>query len=779
MATRRLQRNWRQSFCHLTTAKLVDRFVTEGPTIDHVKSISFETLVVFLREKSVIALTKAALQRIHLLSTFRHGSPNKALAPENVNVKVFLAGFMIAYRPTHVFESMGALEHALLDAATPLLTAFQKICNCIRSSAGHSFQDVPNELTKDFPTLLFEYLKRFKAWKVPDEAKLTCRIKHALIALYQAQEHLPPDEPVDSKLSVEFRTQIDRLRSKLQQIAGADVLNQFDEQRLAGHVPGEPGGAGGSGGGSGGMGGGAYAALPGRMTNEQLAHELLLDAKFQLDESGGCSVENPVFHRIRESFHQAFWDSLVDDLRLATPCYVRVLRVLSEISDGIKDLSGSREEDSISEIVDLDHIKVQAEQGLYGWDSCLGLISNIVTVVQRVQAPKRDEETKAKWKQTEQRMRDASDEEHPRAFCKALEFLLDRVNAMRIDAANARLRLIAPVIKDHGIDYERGKFMDKLKDGSLTLERVHARIKQTVYHEVKHNNVDLDCLLEGKAVAFVHVHTAMMVGLVCDQTTLKADTCPETLLFDVHRIATLQTEFQSLATVITIHITAQHGLLATKSPVDKQVAEKVAECLVAQPVCIDLEPLMGTLGQILGASTLSAEQRQTLVRSLMQCSSPTDAVHALIAQRLRNVVSGYMQSGSFTSQAKIVGNFRAFAPQIEKLATRIVSISNLNRVVHLSAYNKLIGEEALGCKAGLAETEPAAAASPVGERRPREPEPVVVVAPPAPAVVVAAAGPTREQEIAAAVAEAMARIQAANAKPPAGGASSSSKRPRK
>jgi hypothetical protein len=46
----------------------------------------------------------------------------------------------------------------------------------------------------------------------------------------------------------------------------------------------------------------------------------------------------------------------------------------------------------------------------------------------------------------------------PLAFCKGLEFLLDRVNAMRIDAANARLRMIAPVIKDHSIDYERGKF---------------------------------------------------------------------------------------------------------------------------------------------------------------------------------------------------------------------------------------------------------------------------------------------------------------------------------
>ena len=208
---------------------------------------------------------------------------------------------MIAYRPTHVFESMGALEHALLEATTPLLDAFEKICACIQKDK--AFSEVPPELTKDFPTLLFEYLKRFKAWKGPDEAKLTCRIKHALVALYQAEQHLPSDEPEDSKLRMEFRTQIERLRSKLQQIAGAEALQKFDDDRLSGALPGG-GDAPGGGGSDKGTGGGAYAALPGRMTNEQLAHELLLDPTFQLDESGGCSVENPVFHRIRESFHQ-------------------------------------------------------------------------------------------------------------------------------------------------------------------------------------------------------------------------------------------------------------------------------------------------------------------------------------------------------------------------------------------------------------------------------------------------------------------------------------------
>jgi hypothetical protein len=97
--------------------------------------------------------------------------------------------------------------------------------------------------------------------------------------------------PADSTLKLEFSTQIELLRSMLQQIAGADALTAAARE-----------------GGS----GGAYAALPGRMANEQLAHELLLDPTFQLDESRGAMEEIPVFHRIREWFHWVvFSDSSV------------------------------------------------------------------------------------------------------------------------------------------------------------------------------------------------------------------------------------------------------------------------------------------------------------------------------------------------------------------------------------------------------------------------------------------------------------------------------------
>ena len=54
----------------------------------------------------------------------------------------------------------------------------------------------------------------------------------------------------------------------------------------------------------------------------------------------------------------------------------------------------------------------------------------------RVQSPRRDEETKAKWEPLRLAMDSAVPEIQPHAFCKSLEFLLDRVNVMLIDAAN-------------------------------------------------------------------------------------------------------------------------------------------------------------------------------------------------------------------------------------------------------------------------------------------------------------------------------------------------------
>ena len=70
---------------------------------------------------------------------------------------------MIAYYPDKVFEAMGVLEQPLFDSTVALIEAFEHICQQI--AADPSFAHMPHELTKDFPTWHFDFLKALKDWK--------------------------------------------------------------------------------------------------------------------------------------------------------------------------------------------------------------------------------------------------------------------------------------------------------------------------------------------------------------------------------------------------------------------------------------------------------------------------------------------------------------------------------------------------------------------------------------------------------------------------------------
>jgi hypothetical protein len=215
-------------------------------------------------------------------------------------------------------------------------------------------------------------------------------------------------------------------------------------------------------------------------------------------------------------------------------------------------------------------------------------------------------------------MPDADDK--PRVFSQALEFLVDRVFVLRIDMANGKLRAMAPVIRVHGIEYERNKVQEKLDDGTLTLERATAWIRQCVRTEVAFRTVGLPQVLEGRV--FVQVHSAAMVALVTDQATITKTTCPETLLLDAQRLGLLQRECHSLVTAMTLIVTASHAAR------DQPVLADIAALFVTSEM--DLGETIDQIRTLLLRSTLSDDKQKTLLRALVQCASPTDAVHRLM-----------------------------------------------------------------------------------------------------------------------------------------------------
>ena len=377
---------------------------------------------------------------------------------------------------------------------------------------------------------------------------------------------------------------------------------------------------------------------------------------------------------MRESFHNAFWSSLTDDLKLATPCYTRVIRVLIEVCDGIKDLAGESEGGNINEVIDAEHIKERVETGNYTFVDAASMFKSIVGIIQRIQSPKRDTETKEMWKELEEKIATATVENGAEVTCKVLEFLLGRVNALRIDAANARLRLIAPVIKDHGVDYERGKFADKIRDGTLTTERTTAWL-----HTTLDSAAGLaDQVRSGSTVAALDLHAIAMISLIntTENITVTAEKVPETLLFDVSRLNKMKAEMTSL--------------VCTKALLASITVTKDAAML--DNVCAAIEGMEA--GAPLDISTLGLPE--AIVSRIGDAVEPEGRVSKLFRDRLVNFLKTCVVNGP-PATANDIFPFpmrsqlpKAYSERADKFIKSFCRLSSLNRVIHAETYNGII-----------------------------------------------------------------------------------------
>lgn len=682
-----LQRLWKNKFKLLTTYHIIKYSFSIGVTIKHIKSISYESLVVFLKEKQILSASKVLFQRIHKLCILRHGNNNTSI--KIVNIGEYLVAFIIACHHNYVFQEINTLENALIEVSIQMLTTFENICNIIHTSAKHNFQDVPYEFTKDFIEILSKYLKYLREWKISDETKVICRIKTNLIKLYQQEKYLLHNKSINHKYIIELQTQIEILRNKLKIIAGLEMLKQFDEERNYLITSKNE-----------------YDNLVNDRTNsifnEQLIHEILLNPKFQFNEYDNSNINNPIFYPIKKFFNEDFWKNLEDDFKYTIPSYTRLLQILIVIREGINNITKYRNADYMIEIIDINYIKQQIETKMYTWNNCIELILSILKVIKQIQSQERDKETKEKWELINQQMIDASINinEQPQTLCKALKFARNHINAIRIDIVNAQIKSMVPIIKDTGIDYERSKFQDKLVNGTFTLERTQNWIHLNLRNEIASKAVDLENLLVGNSYAFIHVHKAAMLSLITNPTTITSEICPETLYLDVDRLFMLQQEFEYIVTSITIIIKVSHSIMATKNVADMQVLTNIIELFTPETkLKIDLEEIITEIDKAIQYTSLSQDNREILLRNLKESILPTDTVRIIIYQRITILWKKIMKDGIIPDDLNFIKNAKALIPRIEKAVLKLLSLTNLNQTIYIIIYNKLIGEETLKLKA--------------------------------------------------------------------------------
>lgn len=277
-----------------------------------------------------------------------------------VNTKVFLAAWMMATYPKIVLgELLGDLELALIKSSVELIRAAYKMASGFNPPKGGatdaqqgawdwSWRGIP--WADGIHKLVCAYLRTFKNWKISDQAKLMGRLQRALRGIDGLIQAGVAQDGIDAAGFSELLKQRDALVEKMRKMdpsfdPASTAATAGNAGSAQGAVPGgaesgrkaqrrarvvvtlgeQPGQAGHGGGGGG-----------GGMSNEQLAHELLIDGSFRLDERAGQSDEKLVHTKIRETFERAFWESLVEELSLDPPHFDSVLKVLEEIRVSIE-----------------------------------------------------------------------------------------------------------------------------------------------------------------------------------------------------------------------------------------------------------------------------------------------------------------------------------------------------------------------------------------------------------------------------------------------------------
>jgi hypothetical protein len=253
------------------------------------------------------------------------------------------------------------------------------------------------------------------------------------------------------------------------------------------------------------------------------------------------------------------------------------------------------------------------------WNYCTELLRSVMRLLQRHQ------KTDAQWTNIESTMRDASPEQRLSVLRGVLEFLFRRVHKLTVEVANFRLQtVLAPMIKDSGILYEREKFQGKLDDGVFKLDRTARWLSAVVEQEVR--AVGRSEVVHSKE-AHARVHMTAVLALVADEgaNAIDRESCPETLFMDAHRLRVLQREYRYIVTGMAQLALATFKLMEPES--NLRVLEEINSKLVESKSTTAIERLVADFAQMLLGSTLTEDEQKTLTQAMCQCASPLDSVH--------------------------------------------------------------------------------------------------------------------------------------------------------
>jgi hypothetical protein len=615
-----------------------------------------------------------------------------------VNIQIFLLAYLIENSPSEVFTRMGDLERNVVNATEPLLECYDQVVTAL--SNGLPWHQAKIGVAKQLQPLLRTYLFAFKAWKLADDDKTMSELRTSLATLGGSLRAMQGERDTDDRgapLRLQIVKDMECMRKKLaylegQASASRSVLGKRVAVVTTPHAPEK-----------------IPRTGPG-MSNEEIAHEMILDENFNLTPTSGASDDKLVRIQIRKLFEEDYFKCLAQGLTAVPMEYSRIIEVLKAIKTGIQDIAkGHPEAEKIGGLIDMELITQNLAMHPFDYDACTKLLDDIVAVLlsmhSRMKTNELQKDTLTLWGLAHDELLGVNADTCGRAVSRALELILDRMYAVRVHNANAKLKGISHFVRGRGVEFEQKQFDTKITDGTLNLGNTIRWIENAVVIATSPDNTSLGVqvklvdLVNGNPRAYEQVVYAAMMDLVinhhhCGAHQGGAADMPATILLDLVRVKVLHSQFHAtvIAAILLATLEQQSSDILRSNISWNHVLEGVRYIVLRTPPNPSapqrtIELVMRFLTKFIVADKIAGVQ-SVLEKNVVK----TSTVYLPMTRVITRIwFSAIKHEGNSLLEPQFVAPCARFLlPVVEMHSAALTAMAQLNRKVHVMRYNDMI-----------------------------------------------------------------------------------------
>ncbi|XP_037616658.1 T-complex protein 11-like protein 2 [Sebastes umbrosus] len=424
------------------------------------------------------------------------------------------------------------------------------------------------------------------------------------------------------------------------------------------------------------------------LSNLSIAHEIVVNRNFHLEPNS--LPQDSLWKIVRDSVHNAFWDTLESELNEDPPEYGHAIRLLEEIREILLSFfnpGANRMRTQIMDVLDMDLIRQQADNDAV---DIQGLASYIITTMGKMCAPVRDEDVKKL-------------SEGPDNIVTLFREIFRVLDLMKADMVNFTIDNLRPLLQRHSVEYEREKFQSILNKLPNALENTTSWIKSavddlwTMTPKEKTSGPGKGERLVPGPFKVLNVAFLYMLTWDYDKNPL-----PETLINDEMRLREIQWQLQQCQAVnevlLIIHSTVGdpiQGLPSLSERLKRMISvlldgihrphfnlEEALEGVSAQ-VCCELNKSLTERSY----PALTPALQATLTGQICSISQKDNPIRALVEDRVQQYfVTLVFDPKPQVKLEQVPAGLTAIKPELATMGAKFLSLVNYNKSVYGPFY---------------------------------------------------------------------------------------------